>query len=112
MKTIKSITLATLLLAGTSLFAANPINDQVDPDKVAQEIAQLLEDPSFDYEDGTVAEVTLKVCEEGKLQVVSVSTTNKKAKEYIQTRLDSQKLENNLVVGKTYTLPVTFQSLS
>ncbi len=112
MKTFKSITLAALLLAGTSLFAANPVDDQVNPDEVAQEIAQLLEDPSFDYEDGTVAEVTLKVCEEGTLQVVSVSTKNKKAKKFIEARLDSQKLENNLVVGKTYTLPVTFQSLS
>ena len=111
MRTIKSIMLATVLLAGTTLFAANPVEDKVNKDEVAQEIAQLLENPNFDYEDGTVAKVTLKVNCDGVLEVVSISTKNKRAVKFIQSRLDRQRLQNTLEAGKTYTLPVTFQSI-
>lgn len=103
--------LATVLLAGTTLFAANPIADKVKKDEAAQEIAQMLENPNFEYEDGTVAEVTFKVNCDGVVEVVSVSTKNRRAIKFIQSRLDRQRLKNNLEVGKTYSLPVTFQSL-
>ena len=103
--------LATALLAGTTLFAANPIEDKVNKDGAAQEIGQLLENPNFEYEDGTSAKVTLKVNSEGVLEIISISTKNRRAVKFIQSRLDRKRLQNTLEVGKTYTLPVTFQSI-
>ncbi|MEM7185183.1 MAG: hypothetical protein AAF466_00885 [Bacteroidota bacterium] len=112
MKTFKSFLLAAVLLTGTTVFATNPIGDKVNKDEAAQEIAQLLENPNFEYEDGTEAQVTLKVNSNGTLEVVSVATKNRRAVKFIQNRLENQKLESSLEAGKTYTLPVTFQSLS
>jgi len=108
MRTIKSTIIALVLLVGTTLTAANPIVDEVNKDEVSQEIAQLLDDPDFEFENGTAASVTLMVNSEGELIVLSVSTENRQIEGYIKSRLDHQKLENTLDIGKTYELPITF----
>jgi len=111
MRTIKSIFLATALLAGTTLFAANPIELKVNKDKAAQEIAHLLENPNFEYEDGTEASVTLTVNETGVLEILNISTENREAKKFIENRLDNHRINNTLEVGQVYNVPVTFNSV-
>ncbi len=108
MKTFKSITLALALLVGTTLTAANPIVDKVNKDEASKEIAQLLDDPDFEFENGTAAIVTLMVNSEGEMVILSVSTEDSQIENYIKSRLDHQKLENTLETGKTYELPITF----
>ena len=108
MKTIKSIIIALVLLVGTTLTAANPITDKVSKDEASQEIAQLLDDPDFEFENGTAAIVTLKINNEGEMVIVSVSTEDSQIESYIKSRLDHQKLVNTLETGKTYELPISF----
>jgi len=111
MRTIKSAVLALTLLVGTTLFAANPIEVKVNKDQAAQEIAQLLENPSFEYEDGTEASITLIVNQHGVLEILNVSTENQGAKKFIQERLKNQRIQSALEAGQVYKLPVTFNSL-
>ena len=112
MRTIKSIFFATVLLAGTTLSAANnPIEVKINKDKATQEIAHLLENPNFEYEDGTEASVTLQVNQQGVLEILNVSTENLRAKKFIQERLDNHRINSALEVGQVYNVPVTFNSL-
>jgi hypothetical protein len=108
MRTIKSTIIALVLLVGTTLTAANPIVDKVNKDEASQEIAQLLDNPDFEFENGTVATVILMVNSDGELVIISVSTEDRQIESYIKSRLDHQKLENTLDAGKTYELPITF----
>jgi hypothetical protein len=108
MRTIKSTIIALALLVGTTLTAANPIVDKVNKDEASLEIAQLLDNPDFEFENGTVATVTLMVNSDGELVIISVSTEDRQIENYIKSRLDHQKLENTLDAGKTYELPITF----
>ena len=108
MRTIKSTLMALVLLVGTTLTAANPIVDKVNKDEASKEIAQLLDDPDFEFENGTAAIVTLMVNSEGEMVILSVSTEDRQIENYIKSRLDHQKLENTLETGKTYELPITF----
>ena len=108
MRTIKSTLMALVLLVGTTLIAANPIVDKVNKDEASKEIAQLLDDPDFEFENGTAAIVTLMVNSEGEMVILSVSTEDRQIENYIKSRLDHQKLANTLETGKTYELPITF----
>ena len=108
MRTIKSTLMALVLLVGTTLTAANPIVDKVNKDEASKEIAQLLDDPDFEFENGTAAIVTLIVNSEGEMVILSVSTEDRQIENYIKSRLDHQKLANTLETGKTYELPITF----
>lgn len=111
MRTIKSIMLAAVVLVGTTLSAANPLGDKVKNEEAALEIAQLLENPNFEYEDATAANVTLMVNNQGELEIISVSSENNKVESYVKSRLNHQKLDSSLEKGKRYTLPVVFKSL-
>ena len=108
MRTIKSTLMALVLLVGTTLIAANPIVDKENKDEASKEIAQLLDDPDFEFENGTAAIVTLMVNSEGEMVILSVSTEDRQIENYIKSRLDHQKLANTLETGKTYELPITF----
>ena len=111
MRTIKSIMLAAVVLVGTTLTAANPLVDKVKNEEAVQEIAQLLQNPNFEYEDATAASVTLMVNDQGELEIISVTSKNKRVVAYVKNRLDHQKLDNSLEKGKRYTLPVVFNSV-
>jgi hypothetical protein len=112
MRTIKSVVLALTLLVGTTLFATNPIEVKVNKDQAAQEIAHLLENPNFEFEDGTEVSITLVVNQQGVLEVLRVSSENRGAEKFIQERLENQKIESTLEAGQVYKLPVTFNSVS
>jgi malate/lactate dehydrogenase len=103
--------LAAVLLVGTALSAANPLDDMVKNEEAALEIAQLLENPNFEYEDATAARVTLMVNEDGELEIIKVYSENKRVEGYVKTRLNHKKLSNSLEKGKRYTLPVVFNSV-
>ena len=109
MRTIKSTIIALVLLVGTTLFAANPIADKVNKEEATQEIAQLLDNPDFEFENGTVATVILMVNSDGELVIISVSTEDRQIESYIKSRLDHRKLKNTLDTGKTYELLITFK---
>lgn len=109
---MKSIMLAAVVLVGTTLSAANPLGDKVKNEEAALEIAQLLENPNFEYEDATAASVTLMVNNQGELEIISVSSENKRVEDYVISRLNHQKLDNSLEKGKRYTLPVVFNSVN
>ncbi len=110
MKTIKSITLALVLLVGTTLFAANPITDKVNKEEASQEIAQLLKGPLFELDVDTHASVLLIINSESELVVLSVDTENEQVERYIKNRLNYKKLKNSLEIGKEYRLPVIITS--
>ncbi|MCZ6594659.1 MAG: hypothetical protein O6943_07080 [Bacteroidetes bacterium] len=110
MKTIKSITLALVLLVGTTLFAANPIADKVNKEEASLEIAQLLKGPLFELDVDTHASVLLIINSENELVVLSVDTENEQVERYIKNRLNYKKLKNSLEIGKEYRLPVIITS--
>jgi len=111
MRTIKSIMLAAVVLVGTTLSAANPLGDKVKTEEAVLEIAELLENPNFEYEDATAASVTLMVNNQGELEIISVSSKNEEVEAYVKNRLDNRKLDSSLEKGKRYTLPVVFKSV-
>jgi hypothetical protein len=110
MKTIKSITLALVLLIGTTLAAANPIADKVNKEEVCQEIGQLLKGPLFELDEDTYASVILIVNSENELVVLSVDTEDEQVERFIKNRLNYKKLKNSLEIGKEYRLPVIITS--
>jgi len=111
MKTIKLSILTLVLLVGTTLSAANGIGDRDKNEEATTEIAQLLENPNFEFEDETSAQVTLMVNEKGQLVILAVSSDNRRVKDFVESRLNNQKLENSLEIGKRYNLPVVFNSV-
>jgi hypothetical protein len=110
MKTIKSITLALVLLIGTTLAAANPIADKVNKEEASQEIAQLLKGPLFELDVDTTASVLLIINSENELVVLSVDTEDAQVERFIKNRLNYKKLKNSLEIGKEYRLPVIITS--
>lgn len=110
MKTIKSIAAAVLLLVGTSVSAYNGGGIKVNPNAISEEISELLENPSFEVLDEISITATLTVNGEGELVVLSVASEDEQVERYVKSRLNYQKLENNLTEGATYKVPIRLVS--
>ena len=110
MRTIKSIALALALLVGTAVYATDPVVKNIKKIDATQEIAQMLENPEFELDHDTKAQVTLRVNKEGELVVLDVETESTLVESYIKNRLNYQKLKNSLEQGKDYKLPVIITS--
>lgn len=112
MRTFKSVVLALVLLAGTTLSAATePSVEKTNKEEAIVEIAQLLKNPKFELQEDTRASVILMVNSENELVVLSVDTESNLVESYVKTRLNYQKLEHSLEKGKEYRLPVVITSV-
>lgn len=111
MKTIKSMALAIVLLAGTSLYAVNPKGDGASR-LASQEIEQLLSYPNFLIEENSNATVTFMVNNEGVIQVLKVEDASHEMQTFIKSRLNNQILETSLAQGKRYAVPLKIVSLT
>jgi len=112
MKTLKSVVLALVLLAGTTLSAATePTDAKTNKEQAIVEIAQLLKNPRFELEEDTRASVILMVNSKDELVVLSVDTENDQVESYVKSRLNYKKLVHTLEKGKEYRLPVVITSV-
>lgn len=107
MKTIRSISLALVLLLTPALAAAHTgVLDDKTP-TIRQELKTLLSGPNFGVEKNTTAFVELMVNANNELVVISVVTDNEELEYFVKDRLNYYKLKNKMSNGTKLTLPVT-----
>ncbi len=111
MKTIKSIMLAVVLLVATTLSASNGLVDKKKPTTVTEEIAYLLENPSFEVKNEMNLSATIMLNDDGEIVVLSVDTDNGTVERFVKSRLNYRKLTNKLEEGKKYKVPIKLVSL-
>lgn len=105
MKKLGLILLAFVLLFGTSISTAAA---ELEKDKktVSQEIGALLKGANIDLEADVNATVTFMINDENEIVVLTVDTEDETIERFIKSRLNYQKLQNQLEVGEEYEVPV------
>lgn len=113
MKTVQSIFVALGLILTTSMTAATePAPTTNVNEQASEEIANLLEAPTFEVKENMTASVSLMVNEDGELVVLCVKTDDEIVEGFVKSRLNYQKLATNLIKGHQYKLPLTITSKS
>lgn len=105
MKNLSVILVAFALLFGTSISTAAVVTKKGGK-SVSQEIGKLLKNPKFLVEGDMNADVTFTINSENEIVVLTVDTQNDFVERFIKSRLNYKQLENELVEGKEYNVPV------
>ncbi|RMA58542.1 hypothetical protein [Ulvibacter antarcticus] len=105
MKKFSVILVAFVLLLGTSLSATTLDKEKVKK-TTAQEMGTLLKNPHLTLIEDQNVNVTFIVNKDREIVVLSVGTDNESIESFIKNRLNYEKLDNKLTVGKKYIQPV------
>jgi len=109
MKKLNVILVALVLLVGTTISAA-PIHFIKEKKTVSQEIEKFLKNANMELEHDVNAYVTFMINEEQEVVVLTVDTDNETIARFIKSRLNYKKLENTLLQGEEYKVPVTMKA--
>jgi hypothetical protein len=105
MKKLKLILLALVLFTGTlSTYAAN--DPHVSSNKTTKEIAKILENPDFEFEESIYAYVTFIVNKNNEVVVLFVDCETKGVCKFIKNRLNYRQLGTELEKGVEYKVPI------
>ncbi|GHC62960.1 hypothetical protein GCM10008083_30290 [Ulvibacter litoralis] len=97
--------MAIMLFAGSGLSLA-AVSVEKEKKTVSQEITYLLRSPKIDLKEDSKANVTFTINDNHEVVVLLVETDNVLIESFIKSRLNYYKLQNKLVPGKEYMLPV------
>jgi hypothetical protein len=109
MKKLSVILLAFVLLIGTGISAAT-VELKKDKKTVSQEIGMLLQDANIDLEADVNAYVTFMINEESEIVVLTIDTDDEMIERFIKSRLNYHKLQNELISGQEYAVPIRLQA--
>jgi uncharacterized membrane protein YgcG len=109
MKKLSVILLAFVLLIGTGISAAS-VELKKDKKTVSQEIGMLLKDANIDLEVDVNAYVTFMINEEAEIVVLTIDTKDEMIERFIKSRLNYHKLQNELIPGQEYQVPIRIQA--
>ena len=109
MKKVSVILVAFALLLGTNITAADVGLDKENEFTISQEIGNLLKDANFilDYE--VKVNVTFMINDEGEIVVLTVDAKDRSIEKFIKSKLNYKKLQNKLVEGEEYKIPITMK---
>jgi len=105
-----SLFFAALMLFMTSTVFATTVPTVNEPSTTNEQITKLLQNPEFIVAHEMVANVLFTVNDDNEIIVLSVETDNDEVEAYVKNRLNYQKLDSNLELGKQYVLPVRIKS--
>lgn len=107
MKNVSVILVAFALLFGTSISTAAVVTEKEgDKVSISQEIASLLQNLEIELEEDLRSNVTFMINSEHEIVVLTVDSENEVVEQFIKSRLNYEKLENDLTPGKEYVVPV------
>jgi uncharacterized membrane protein YgcG len=109
MKKLSVILLAFVLLIGTGISAAS-VELKKDKKTVSQEIGMLLKDANIDLEVDVNAYVTFMINEEAEIVVLTIDTKDEMIERFIKSRLNYHKLQNELIPGQEYQVPIRIKA--
>ena len=109
MKKLSVILLAFVLLIGTGISAA-AVELKKDRKTVSQEIGMLLKDANIDLEADVNAYVTFMINDESEIVVLTIDTKDEMIEQFIKSRLNYHKLQNELIPGQEYQVPIRIQA--
>jgi len=113
MKIFKTLLSTVLLVCSISLSAATePVEDPSLKIKASEEIAKLLDAPSFEVPENVSAYISLMVNDDGEIVVLCVKTDDEKVEQFVKSRLNYHKLYTPLLKGHEYKVPLTIVSKS
>jgi hypothetical protein len=110
MKKLSVILVAFVLLLGTNVTAANVELDKETKLTISQEIGDLLTDADMELDYDVNANVTFMINEEGEIVVLTVETMDSSIESFIKSRLNYQKLQNKLLAGEEYKVPIIMKA--
>ncbi len=110
MKKLSVILVAFVLLLGTNVTAANAGLNKEKEFTISQEIGNLLKDANFilDYE--VNVNVTFMINAEGEIVVLTIDAMDSSIERFIKNKLNYKKLQNKLVEGEEYKIPITMKA--
>ena len=107
MKKLSVILVAFALLIGTSISTAAVVTEKEgDKISISQEIGKLLQNLDVELQEDLVSNVLFTINSEHEIVVLTVDTDMREIELFIKSRLNYEKLENNLTPGKEYKVPV------
>ncbi len=109
MKKLSVILVAFVLLFGTGISTAAVALDK-EKKTISQEIGTLLKNADMDLETDVLASVTFTINDEYEIVVLTVDTDDQTIERFIKSRLNYKKLENRLVPGEEYQVPITMKA--
>jgi hypothetical protein len=110
MKKLSVILVTLVLLLGTNLSAAEAGLDKNKTLTISEEIANLLTDADMVLDYDVNANVTFMINGEGEIVVLTVDTTDSSIERFIKSRLNYKKLQNKLLEGEEYKVPITMKA--
>jgi hypothetical protein len=110
MKKLSVVLVAFVLLLGTSVTAADASLDKDKTVTISQEIGDLLKDANIELDYDVNANVTFMINGEGEIVVLTVDTSDLSIERFIKSRLNYKKLQNELLVGEEYKVPVIMKA--
>jgi hypothetical protein len=110
MKKLSVILVTLVLLLGTNLSAAEAGLDKNKTLTISEEIANLLTDADMVLDYDVNANVTFMINGEGEIVVLTVDTTDSSIESFIKSRLNYKKLQNKLLEGEEYKVPITMKA--
>lgn len=109
MKKLSVMLVALVLLVGTTI-SATPVPVVKDKKTVSQEIENFLKNTNMELDKDVNAFVTFIINEEQEVVVLTVDTDNEVVARFIKSRMNYKKLENKLLQGEEYKLPVRLKA--
>jgi hypothetical protein len=109
MKQFSLILVVLSLLLGTSISVA-AVNEEKDKITTSEEIGTLLKNPSFLVDEEATINVTFVVNKKNEIVILLVDTKDQLLESFIKSRLNYEKLQNSLSVGKEYKVSIRILS--
>lgn len=110
MKKLSVILVSLVLLLGTNLSAAEAGLDKDKKLTITEEIGDLLTDADMVLDYDVNANVTFMINGEGEIVVLTVDTTDESIERFIKSRLNYKKLQNKLLKGEEYKVPIIMKA--
>ena len=109
MKQFSLILVVLSLLLGTSISVA-AVNEEKDKITTSEEIGTLLKNPSLLVDEEATINVTFVVNKKNEIVILLVDTKDQLLESFIKSRLNYEKLQNSLSVGKEYKVSIRILS--
>ncbi len=99
--------MVAIALAITSVTVAENVPSDNEKGPTSEQIRSLLANPNLDISADESAYVTFTVNKQHEIVVLSVETSNKQIETFVKNRLNYKEINSELIVGRTYEVPVS-----